>query len=338
MARTTPGLFDLQVNGFAGVDFNDAQLTPQAFDRALRAMLETGVTQVLPTLITADAQTLAARFKALDDAVRQTPLAQAMVPGYHLEGPFLNPAPGFSGCHPASAMIEPDINLVDRLRAGLSKPILLTTIAPERAGSIPFIQQARERGIAIAIGHSDARLAIVNEAVAAGASFATHLGNGVAHQMHKFDNPILAQAVDDRLWGCFIVDGIHVPSYACKMLVRTKSVEKSILVTDAVSAAASPAGRYPFAGMMVERAADGSVRDVGTPYLAGSSLTMDQGVRNLVDFELCAFDAAIAMASVNPRKAFFECGITIPETGSITWSDDHQVLETRLNNEILYKK
>ena len=337
MTRTTPGLFDVQVNGFAGVDFNDAALTPQAFDHALQAMLATGVTQVLPTLITADAATLAARFKALDHAVKQTPLAQTMVPGYHLEGPFLNPQPGFSGCHPASAMIAPDIQLVDQLRSGLSKPILLTTIAPELPGSIEFIKQARARNMAVAIGHSDARRDVITAAVEAGATFATHLGNGVAHQMHKFDNPIVAQAVEDRLWGCFIVDGIHVPPYALKMLLRTKSLDKSILVTDAVSAAASPPGHYPFAGMRVERAVDGSVRDIGTPYLAGSSLTMDQGLRNLINFGLCSFDEAIRLGSDNPRKAFLECGIAIADPGSVTWSADHRIVETRLNGEILYK-
>jgi N-acetylglucosamine-6-phosphate deacetylase len=333
----TSGLLDLQVNGFAGVDFNDAGLTPQCFGNALQALLATGVTQFLPTLITADEKTLSARFKALDQAVITQPLAQAMVPGYHLEGPFLNPAPGFSGCHPAAAMIAPDIKLVDRLRAKLSKPILLITIAPELPGSSEFIKQARERNIGVAIGHSDARLDMIDEAVMAGATFATHLGNGVAHQMHKFDNSIVAQAVNDKLWGCFILDGIHVPAYACKMLLRAKSLEKSILVTDAVSAAHSPVGHYPFAGMMVERSMDGSVRDIGTPYLAGSSLTMDQGIRNLVGFELCGFEQAIQLGSTNPRKALYECDIKIPENGSVTWSEDMMVVETRISGEILYK-
>ena len=337
MPMRTNALFDLQVNGFAGVDFNDSALTPQGFQSALHAMLATGVTQFLPTLITAEPDTILARFKALDHAVSSSALAQFMVPGYHLEGPFLNSAPGFSGCHPAAAMIEPDIKLVDRLRAGLSKPILMITIAPELPGSIEFIKQARDRNIAVAIGHSDARLPTIKEAVTAGATFSTHLGNGVAHQMHKFDNPIVAQAVEEKLWGCFIFDGIHVPSYACKMFVRTKTLEKSILVTDAVSAASSPVGHYPFAGMMVERSADGSVRDIGTPYLAGSSLTMDQGVRNLIEFGLCHFEQAVQLGADNPRKAFLECNIVIPDTGTLAWSADHRVLETRLNGEIVYK-
>ena len=100
----TGGLFDLQVNGFAGIDFNDAGLTPDALDHALEAMIATGVTLCLPTLITADPATLTARFRALDAAVADSRLGPLMVPGYHLEGPFLNPAEGYAGCHPPAAM------------------------------------------------------------------------------------------------------------------------------------------------------------------------------------------------------------------------------------------
>ena len=239
---TTAGLFDLQVNGFAGVDFNDAGLTPAAFETAIDALLASGVTQFLPTLITATEAELQARFAALDRAVQASPRAQSMVPGYHLEGPFLNPAPGFCGCHPSAAMIPADIGLVDRLRAPLSKPILLLTLAPEQDHAPEVISAARARKIAVSLGHSDARAATVKQAIAQGARMATHLGNGVAHQMHKFDNPIVAQLVEDSLWGCFIVDGIHVPKAALTMLLRTKGLERSILVTDAVSAAGAKAG------------------------------------------------------------------------------------------------
>src|SRR5580692_11036744 len=113
------GLIDLQVNGFAGVDFNSATLTAAAMDHALDAMLRTGVTTCLPTLITAPEDVLAARFAALDAAVAGSRLGPVMVPGYHLEGPFLNPAPGYAGCHPPEAMVTADPGMLDRLAAGL---------------------------------------------------------------------------------------------------------------------------------------------------------------------------------------------------------------------------
>lgn len=335
---TTAGLFDLQVNGFAGIDFNDAALTPEAFEKAIDGLLASGVTQFLPTLITATEDQLVARFAALDRAVSASPRARIMVPGYHLEGPFLNPAPGFCGCHPASAMIGADIGLVDRLRAPLSKPIVLLTLAPEQPGSLVVIAEAKARGIAVALGHSDARAATIKQAISHGASLATHLGNGVAHQMHKFDNPIMAQLTEDSLWGCFITDGIHVPKDALKVLLRAKGLARSIMVTDAVSAAGAATGRYPFAGMWVDRTEDGTVREKDAPHLAGSSLTMDQGVRNLVQWGLCSFEEAIALASSHPRKALAEIGLTLTDPGAVTWSAQHQVIETRLKGEVVSRR
>jgi len=335
----TEGLFDLQVNGFAGVDFNDADLSADAFESALAAMAATGVVQCLPTLITATEAELHARFAALDAAVAQAPRGAAMVPGYHLEGPFLNPAPGFRGCHPATAMIAPDIGLVDRLQARLKKPILLVTIAPELPGADLFIRAARERGMAVALGHSDARRADVQRAVAAGANLSTHLGNGVAHQQHKFDNPIFAQLADDGLMGCFIADGIHVAPYALGVMLRAKTLHNAILVTDAVAGAAAMPGLYPFAGMHVERGMDGAVREPGAAHLAGSALTLDEAVRNVVRWGFCSFAEAIAMAAVHPRAALAQAtawhGIALPK-GETRWSDDHRVIATTLGETQLF--
>ena len=134
------GLVDLQVNGFAGVDFNDAALTADALDHALHAMLRGGVTACLPTIITAGLDDMAARLAALDRAVAASRLGPLMVPGYHLEGPFLNPAPGFAGCHPPGAMIPPDPAVVERLAVGLRRPVLLLTLAAERPGAEALIR------------------------------------------------------------------------------------------------------------------------------------------------------------------------------------------------------
>ena len=335
----TEGLFDLQVNGFAGVDFNDAGLTASDFEHALRMMAATGVVQCLPTIITASEVQLQARFAALDAAVAQSHLGGLMVPGYHLEGPFLNPAPGFCGCHPAAAMVPPDIGLVDRLQAQLKKPILLITIAPELPGADGFIRAACARGIAVALGHSDARLDDVQRAVAAGATLSTHLGNGVAHQQHKFDNPIFAQLSDDGLMACFIADGIHIAPHALGVMLRAKTLARSILVTDAVAGAAARPGIYPFAGMRVERGADGAVREPGAPHLAGSALTLDEAVRHVVAWGFCRFTDAISMASAHPRAALAAAaashGIALP-SGRTRWSSDHRVIETALGASILY--
>jgi N-acetylglucosamine-6-phosphate deacetylase len=300
MTMRSPGLLDLQVNGYAGVDFNSTGLTADALDHALHAMLRAGVTHCLPTLITAPEAELAARLHALDVAIRSSRLGPIMVLGVHLEGPFLNPTPGYAGCHPASAMAAPDPALLERVIAGIATPIRLLTIAPERPGSIPLIRWAVQRRIVTAMGHTAADLDTVRLAAGAGLSLSTHLGNALPQPQPKFLNPLIAQLAEDRLCASFIADGIHIPRHALGVLLRAKGLERSILVTDATAAADTPPGVYDFAGMRVEHAADGSVREPGSDVLAGSALRLDQAVRNVVAWRFANTEQAIAMASTRP--------------------------------------
>ncbi|PTM40536.1 amidohydrolase family protein [Bosea sp. 124] len=321
----TAGLIDLQVNGFAGIDFNAGAITPAEIDHALEAMLATGVTLCLPTIITAHADELDQRFKALDAAIKASRLGPAMCPGYHLEGPFLNPSAGYAGCHPAAAMTAADPGLVDRLETGLARPILMVTLAPEVEGVQRLVSGLVRAGRVVALGHSAADFDAVAAAADAGATLSTHLGNGMPQQLHKLVNPIFAQLAEDRLWASFIADGIHLHPRALRSLLRAKGHDRSILVTDAVSAAASRPGSYPFAGMTVELREDGSVRQPGAANLAGSALCLDQAVRNLVSWGFATPREAIAMASDHPlavlQPALRARGMT-PDRGTVDWSDD----------------
>ncbi|UIJ73401.1 N-acetylglucosamine-6-phosphate deacetylase [Aurantimonas sp. HBX-1] len=316
------GLFDLQVNGYAGVDFNDPSITPLALDMALEAMLADGVTGCLPTIITAYPAELRERFRALDAAVAGSRLGARMVAGYHLEGPFLNASPGYAGCHPGGAMSDPDIALVDSLEAGLDRPILLVTLAPERPGSIHFIQQLRLRGKATAIGHSAADFGTVRRAADAGMVLSTHLGNGLPQQLAKLENTLLAQLAEPRLHACLIADGHHMSPDALAAIVALKGVDRSILVTDAVLAAAAPPGHYRFAGMDVDLTPEGAVVQPGRANLAGSALRLDQAVRNVCAWNIADAPAAIAMASTNARRALAwpaeRLGLAL-NTGRIEW-------------------
>lgn len=320
----TQGLLDLQVNGYAGIDFNDPSLTAEALDHALSAMLRDGVTACLPTLITAPESVLAERLTALDRAVAKSRLGSAMVPGYHLEGPFLNPASGYAGCHPADAMSLPDYTVLDRLAAKLRRPIRLLTLAPERDGAFAVIAWGRSRGITVAMGHTAADLAVTQRAAEAGVRLSTHLGNALPQPQPKFLNPLMAQLSEDRLHASFIADGIHIPPHALKVMLRAKTLARSILVTDATSAAAAPPGLYAFAGMTIECAADGSVRVPGTATLAGSALRLDQAVRNIVAWGLADPHTAIAMASTGPAALL---GLDW-DLGTVEWSDSLHPVRT----------
>lgn len=329
----TSGLFDIQVNGYAGVDFNDASLTADALDHALRAMLEAGVTHCLPTVITASESVMGERLAALDRAVARSRLGRLMAPGFHLEGPFLNPATGYAGCHPATDMVAPDPELLERITRGLRRPVLVLTLAPEREGAGAVIAWARRRGAVAAIGHSAASPDIVARAAEAGATLSVHLGNGLAALQPKFANPMMAQLGDDRLSASFIADGIHIPPHALRVMVRAKGQGRGILVTDGTAAAASAAGRYGFAGVAIELGADGSVRLPGRSTLAGSALTLDQAVRNVVAWGIAAPAEALRMASANALSVLAPAleanGIALP-TCEVDWTPDLRPHDVRV--------
>jgi N-acetylglucosamine-6-phosphate deacetylase len=332
-AGRSAGLFDLQVNGFAGIDFNAETIDADQLDHALEAMLATGVTSCLPTLITAPTDVLANRFAALDRAVARSRLGPIMVPGYHLEGPFLNPAQGYAGCHPPDAMRPPDGSLVERWARGLARPILLVTVAPEGPGGQAFVKEMNAAGRVVAIGHSAADFGVVAGAAEAGARLSTHLGNGLPQVLPKLDNTLFAQLAEDRLHASFIADGIHLPPPALKAMLRAKGLDRSILVTDAVSAAGTAPGVYPFAGMWVEHAEDGSVRLPGSRLLAGSALTLDGAVRNLVEWGLATPDQAFGLASDNPRRLMSPAlgAFSVRSgAGDVEWSHHLAVREVRL--------
>lgn len=323
-SRTSGGLCDLQVNGFAGVDFNDEALTAEALDEALAAILATGVTHCLPTLITAPPEVLVARLAALDSAVRKSRLGPDMVPGYHIEGPFLNDGPGYAGCHPAEAMADPDPALYDRLSAGRFRPVLLVTLAPERDGALALAQRLHDAGCTLGLGHTAAGFADVRAAVGAGATLSTHLGNGLPQTLPKLENTLLAQLAEPGLSACLIADGHHIPPEALAALIRLKGEGRIILVTDAVLAAAAPPGRYRFAGMQIERTADGAMVQPGRSNLAGSALCLDQAVRNVVAWGISDADHALAWAGTAPRAALARSlaahGLRL-DPGRVDWSE-----------------
>lgn len=332
---TSSGLIDLQVNGFSGVDFNDEKITADGMDKALHAMLATGVTCCLPTIITAAEDVLHRRIQALDNAVANSRLGPLMVPGYHLEGPFLNPQEGYAGCHPARDMIRPAIDLVKSLEQPLSRPILYITLAPELEGTNDLISWARQNHKIIGAGHCEATREILPAAIKCGLQISTHLGNGVPQQLHKFNNSILWQLANDNLLASFIADGIHIPPDILKIYIRAKGIEKSILVTDGTSASCSTPGRHYLAGMASELDDQGIVRLSGSASLAGSALSLGQAVANMVKWGITDFRSALRMASANPEKLLAPVlkahNITLAP-GEIIWDEDHKPVTVNLGS------
>lgn len=302
------GFLDMQVNGFAAVDFNRPALTGEEIRRATEAMWRTGVTQFLPTVVTAPVRDMLGTLKAIARAREQDPAVRRAIPGIHLEGPFLAPEDGPRGAHPADSIRDPDWGLFQQFQDATGGLIRLVTLAPERPGAIGLIWQLCQDGVVVGIGHSAAREADIDQAVEAGARISCHLGNGAHAMLPRHRNYIQKQLATDALMASLIVDGHHLPSYVVKNMIRCKGVDQVILVTDAMAAAAAPPGKYRLGEVLAEVGPDGYVRLPGTPYLAGSALTMDRAVENVTRFAGLSLDEAILSATRQPRRLFPDLG------------------------------
>lgn len=294
-----PGFLDLQCNGYAGVDFNDPNAAPGEIQRAIRAMWQHGCTDVLPTVITHTPERIGHLLGNLSAAVAGAPYVAASVPGFHLEGPFLSPVEGARGAHPLSAISPVRLPWWRRWQKAAGGRIRMVTVAPEVKGALPFIMQLRGEGVVPAIGHTMASAAEVGAAAERGALLSTHLGNGCPQQMHRHENPVLAQAGEDRLWASLITDGIHLPPGVVRTFYRAKG-GRAVAVTDAMSAAGAPPGRYRLADLELEVGADRVVRFPGAANFAGSALTMDRAVAGLKTMAGLSWAEAWEASSLRP--------------------------------------
>ena len=320
MTLLLPGFFDLQVNGFAGVDFNAADVTADRVEYALARMRDVGVTRCLPTFITSSFERFASCARVI--AGMRSPA----IAGIHMEGPYISPDDGFRGAHPRIHVRDASIDDFNRRQDAAAGRIVLVTLAPEVPGALGLIEYLVEAGVRVAIGHSDASPQQIADAIQAGASLATHLGNGCAAMMKRHPNVIWELLAADAVVASVIVDGHHLPPSTVKAMVRAKGQSQTILVTDAVAAAGCAPGRYTIADVVCELSADGRVSQPGTPYLAGSALTMDRAIANTVKFTGLPIDAVVAMASSIPA-AFL--GMTTAGTVTADWDLSERELHVR---------
>ena len=297
----SPGWSDLQVNGFAGFDLNAPDLQPGDVVHLTRRLWAEGVAAFCPTVVTASAAHIERCLHIIRQAYETEPEARAAILGIHLEGPYLSPAEGTRGVHPAEHIHPPDWDEFSRFQAAAHGLIRLVTLAPEQPGSIDFIRQLVATGVVVALGHTQASSGEIAAAAAAGATLSTHLGNGIAATIRRHPNPIWDQLADDRLYASVIFDSFHLPASVMRVVLRTKGIARTILVSDAVALARMPPGVYhsPVGGQ-VELQVNGRLNMLGTEYLAGSASSMKDGIENALRLAGCSLAEAIQMAAVNP--------------------------------------
>jgi len=298
-----PGLFDLQVNGYGGVWFSSDELTPDKAAAAIKPYLACGVTRLCPTIITNSFESIAAGFAALRTACDSDPLIGRMVPGFHLEGPYLSGDDGPRGAHPKQHIRPADWTEFQKWQEISGNRIRLVTIAPEVEGAIDFIRCAVASGVVISLGHTAATPEQIAAGVDAGAKLSTHLGNGAHGTIRRHPNYIWEQLGDARLSASIIADGQHLPPSVVRTIIRTKTPRGTILTCDAAGWAGCTPGRYENALGAVDVLADGRIVVAGQDQiLAGSSAETDVCVANAMTFADVSLRDAIDMACRNPSR------------------------------------
>jgi N-acetylglucosamine-6-phosphate deacetylase len=301
-AYLAPAWIDIQVNGFAGVDYNVPDTPQEEIARSIHAIYATGTARYYPTVITGGPDDMAGSLANLARA-KETLTEGEAIEGFHVEGPHISPEEGPRGAHPARWVRKPDVNEYRRWQDAARGHIRLITLSPEWPEAPRYIETIVKDGVVASIGHTKASREQIRDAVSAGATLSTHLGNGAHGVLQRHPNYIWEQLAEDRLMAGFIVDGIHLPDCYLKVALRAKGPDRSVLVTDASSPAGARPGRYRLGEQEVDLTEDNRVVLAGKDRLAGSALRMQDGVSNLMELAGIPLSDAVRMATTNAARA-----------------------------------
>lgn len=292
-----PGFIDIHVHGGAGHDVMEPDSA--ALAAMERHMANHGVTSYLPTTVTAPMDRTLAALEHLGKSIaKRGPEKNRAFPlGIHLEGPFISHAK--RGAHPPESLLPPSPEMLDRLWQAARGAIRMMTIAPELPGAGETIRHARRLGVHSSLGHSDASYDHASAAISAGAEHATHTFNAMRALAHRDPGILGAVLTDDAISADIIADGVHVDPSVVRLFLLAKGPERAILITDAISATGMPNGRYRLGAFEVEVKGD---RCEYQGKLAGSVLTLDRAVRNIMTFAGWKLQPAVRLATLNPSR------------------------------------
>jgi len=298
--------FDIQVNGYAGVDFNQNNLTTEKLKHACLKLETDGVEGIFATIITTDLSDMISRIKQLVNLRQLDSVISKIIKGIHIEGPFINSTIGYRGAHPEKYILKPDVEVMKKLVDAGDGLVRIVTLAPEHDNNNELTKYLKSQSIIISAGHCNPTLVQLKSAIDAGLSMFTHLGNGCPQELPRHDNIIQrVLALKNDLQICFIADGIHIPFYALKNYIEIAGIENVIITTDAMAAAGAKAGRYTISNIELEVGEDRVVREPGKDNFAGSAIDMKSSYKNLMD----------------------KVGLTVEESEQLTYSNPMNVFE-----------
>jgi len=341
-----PGLIDSQVNGFAGVSFSFAggELTREGVRKVTRALWEKGVTSYLPTLTTNSHELLIRNLEVLAGTIDDEALLGS-IPGFHMEGPYINPEDGYRGAHPRQHIRKPDREEFMAYRQASGGRILAVTLAPEMEGALDFTRHCTAEGIVVALGHHNAPTRVIDQAVANGAKISTHLGNGCANMINRHVNPLWPQLANDGLSISIICDGFHLLPEEIRVFYGIKGPERTILISDVTSYAALPPGEYLTPdGEAIELTSEGMLRYPAQNVLYGSASAISKGVVHIMKVTGCSLADAIRMASTNPADLYGLGDRGVIEPGKradlilfTIGNDDLEIQRTYVRGKLVYE-
>jgi N-acetylglucosamine-6-phosphate deacetylase len=299
----TPGLFDIQMNGMLGHDLSDENLDIDKIAAINSGLEQHGVLRWCPTICSTASENVDHNLRVINEAVERK--AAPGIHRIHMEGHYVSTEEGYRGVHLPRFQRDPDPEEFDRWQKAAGGRIGLFSLAPERAGALAFISKLRAEGVKVGLVHHHADHQTVRAAAAAGADLSSHLINGCASMIHRQHNIIWSQLSLDELWASFIADGYHIPHYTLRAVIKSKGIERSILISDLSSLSGIPDGEYE-ANEMTVVLKDGGlwVKDKGTNLLSGAAKTLDLDVEYLTNKSGFTLEQSLIMATTNPARYF----------------------------------
>ncbi len=295
--------FDLQVNGYYGVDFQKPDLSADELHLACQKLAESGVVGILATIVTENVDHMCASLQRIVELRQRDPISKQIIAGIHIEGPFLNETDGYRGAHPRDAIRPADEEAMKRMLDAAGGLTRIVTLAPERDAGLRVTRMLAARKIVVSAGHCNPSVDQLKSAIDAGLSMFTHLGNGCPMQMHRHDNIIQrAFSLHEKLWLCFIGDGVHVPLFALGNYLRSIDLGRCVVVTDQIAPAGLGPGRYTLGRWDLIIGEDMVAMAPDKSHLVGSACTMPQIEANLRKLGY-ASDQIRQLVLENPKHA-----------------------------------
>ena len=333
----TPGMIDIHIHGAAGHDVMEA--TAEALDAISLYLARRGTTAFVPTTVSAGIATTTQCLAKLQELVSRRPWPGAVPLGIHLEGPFINPEK--RGTHRPENIVPPELKTFRKWVDLCHGKLLIITLAPELPGALEILREAKSRGILVGIGHSNATYAEAREAIAAGATHGIHLFNAMRAFSHRDPGIVAALLESNSVYAELIVDGIHLDPVVVKFVAALKTFDRLLLATDATSATGMPDGTYQLGTMRVQ-VKDGVSRDA-EGRLAGSTLTQDVALRNVVSWTSCAMAQALRAVTLNPatllrcdgQKGILREGA---DADLVVLTNDGQVVHTVVQGQTVFSQ